>query len=234
VLQALQTLLGVTAVEVEEGGAVYVTHPEFGRVLFEAMSDGYLSTAGWLIDMVARWIERQRELDEPVGPNLLRQMCGLALLDEIDLHLHPMWQLRIIDDVRRLFPRMSFVVTTHNPLALQGARAGEVYVVRREGAKIELVQRDIRPGQDVDRVLFEQFGVEHTLDRPTRELLETHRKLVERAVPPDAPERRRVEAQLIERFGDVGATIRDERAAEDISPLRPDEQGLVDEFLKSS
>ncbi|MFO0646320.1 MAG: AAA family ATPase [Polyangiales bacterium] len=234
VLHALQTLLGVTAVEVEEGGAVFVTHPEMGRVPFEAMSDGYLGTAGWLIDMIARWIDRQRELDEPVGANLLRQMCGLALIDEIDLHLHPVWQMKIIEDVRRLFPRMSFVVTTHNPLALHGARVGEVYVMRREGAKIELSQRDIRPGQDVDRVLFEQFGVKHTLDRETRDLLAKHQQMVERGVSFDDPERKRVEAQIIERFGDVGATLRDERRAEDSSPLRSDEQGLLDEFLKGS
>jgi hypothetical protein len=234
VLHALQTLLGVTKVEVEDGGAVFVTHPELGRVPFEAMSDGYLGTAGWLIDMIARWIDRQRELDEPVGANVLRQMCGIALLDEIDLHLHPIWQLRIIDDVRRLFPRMSFVVTTHNPLALHGARAGEIYVMRREGAKIELVQRDIRPGQDIDRVLLEQFGVEHTLDQATRDLLAEHRQMVERGVSFDSPDRKRVEARIVERFGDVGATLRNERAAADSSPLRPDEQGLLDEFLKTS
>lgn len=234
VVQALQTILGVTSVEVKEGGAVYVTHPEFGHVPFEAMSDGYLGTAGWLIDMIARWIDRQSALDEPIGPHVLRQMCGLALIDEIDLHLHPVWQLRIISDVRRLFPRMSFIVTTHNPLALQGARAGEIFVMRRQGARVELVQRDIRPGQDVDRVLFEQFGVKHTLDQGTRDLLDKHRKMVEQAVAPDDAERKRVEGQLVERFGDVGATLRDERGAEDVSPLRPDEHGLIDEFLKSS
>ena len=234
VVQALQTILGVTAVEVKDGGAVYVTHPEFGHVPFEAMSDGYLGTAGWIIDMIARWIDRQSSDDEPIGPHVLRQMCGLALIDEIDLHLHPVWQLRIIRDVRQLFPRMSFIVTTHNPLALQGARAGEIFVMRRQGARVELVQRDIRPGQDVDRVLFEQFGVKHTLDQGTRELLDEHRRMVEQAVPPDNDARRRVEGRLIERFGDVGATLRDERGAEDVSPLRPDEQGLVDDLLKPS
>lgn len=233
VVLALKTILEVTDVAVEEGGTVYVTHPAFGRVPFEAMSDGYLSTAGWIVDMIARWIDRQRDLDEPVGPNVLRQMCGLALLDEIDLHLHPVWQLRIISDVRRLFPRMSFVVTTHNPLALHGARAGEIFVMRRDGAKLVLTQRDIRPGQDIDRVLLEQFGVKHTLDEETRRLLDTHRAMIEQGVAPGDPARQEVETRLVERFGDVAETLRTERSAEDVSPLRDDELGLLDD-LKSA
>lgn len=229
---ALRTILRVDRITVEEGGVVLVHHAGQRRVPFEAMSDGYLSTAGWLVDMLARWVSRQQELDEPLGPNFHLRMCGMVLLDEIDLHLHPTWQLRIIEDVRKLFPRMSFVVTTHNPLALHGARAGEIYVVREEKGKIELVQRDIRPGQDIDRVLLEQFGIEHTLDEATRKLLADHRELVERGVSPEDPERRRLEVQLVDRFGDAGATLGEERYAEDSSPLRPEEQHLLDAFPK--
>ncbi|WP_437973045.1 AAA family ATPase [Sorangium sp. So ce295] len=231
---ALEVLLGVTKVEVDDDGMVYVRHPQFDRVRLDALSDGYLTTAGWIIDMIARWIDRQQELDEPVGADVLRQMCGFVLIDEIDMHLHPMWQVRIIDDVRRLFPRLSFVVTTHNPLTLQGARPGEVYVMRRDGGHIELAQRDIRPGQDVDRVLFEQFGVEHTFDRETRDMLSQHRKMLESGVPFDDPERKKIEARLMERFGEVGGTLRGERrdAAGPAAPLRPEEASLMASFLK--
>jgi energy-coupling factor transporter ATP-binding protein EcfA2 len=231
---ALEVLLGITKVEVDDGGVVYVRHPQFDRVRLDALSDGYLTTAGWMIDMIARWIDRQQELDEPVGADVLRQMCGFVLIDEIDLHLHPMWQMRIIDDVRRLFPKLSFVVTTHNPLTLQGARPGEVYVMRRDGARVELAQRDIRPGHDVDRVLFEQFGVEHTFDRETRDLLSQHRTMLESGVAFDDPRRIKVEARLMERFGEVGGTLRGERsdAAGPVAPLRPEEASLMAPFLK--
>jgi hypothetical protein len=126
------------------------------------------------------------------------------------------------------------VVTTHNPLTLQGARPGEVYVMRRDRAHIELVQRDIRPGHDVDRVLFEQFGVQHTFDRDTRDLLAWHREMLERGVPFDDPERRKIEARITERFGEVGDTLRDERghAAGPVSPIRPEEQERLSLFLK--
>ncbi len=199
----------------------------------DALSDGYLTTTGWVIDMIARWIDRQQELDEPVGEGLLEQMCGFVLIDEIDLHLHPMWQMRIIEDVRRLFPRLSFVVTTHNPLTLQGARRGEVYVMRREGARIELVQRDIKPGYDVDRVLFEQFGIEHTFDRDTRNLLAEHKKLIERGLGPEDAERKRIEALLAARFGEVGARLGEQRSEAHAppAPLSPEERSRLSAFL---
>lgn len=226
VQRALRDLLGVKKVEVVEGGLVMVEHEQFGRVRLDALSDGYLTTAGWVIDMIARWVDRQYELDEPIGPDVLRQMCGFVLIDEIDLHLHPTWQLRILDDIRRLFPRLSFVVTTHNPLTLQGARPGEVYIMRRHGSGVELVQHDIRPGHDVDRVLFDQFGLTHTFDRKTRDLLARHRELVERGTPVEDPERAKVEVQLRERFGGLAQTLGSERELSHgpMAPLTPEER----------
>jgi energy-coupling factor transporter ATP-binding protein EcfA2 len=235
VARALQSLLHITAIEPEERH-VMVTHPEFGRVRLDALSDGYLTTTGWVIDLMARWVQRQEDLREVVGRDLLRQMTGIVLIDEIDLHLHPIWQMHIIDDVRRLFPRLSFVVTTHNPLTLQGARPGEVFVMRRgDGGRIELSQRDIRPGHDVDRVLFEQFGIAYTFDQDTRAMLARHRALLERGAAPNEPERETLERQLAARLGRVGEALAEERGSEH-DPSRPwsdDDRGLLDRYAKA-
>ncbi len=149
-----------------------------GRVRFDALSDGYLSFSGWSVDLIARWIDFEREQHREVREGFNRRMTGVVLIDELDMHLHPVWQMNVMDRVRSLFPRMTFIVTTHNPLMLQGARPGEVYIVRRDGGDIELVQRDVQPGSDIDRVLFEQFGVLDTFDKRTRELIIEHRRLM--------------------------------------------------------
>jgi hypothetical protein len=138
--------------------------------------------------------------------------------------------MRIIDDIRRLFPRLSFIVTTHNPLTVQGARHGEIYVMRREDKRIHLVQKDIRPGQDVDRVLFEQFGIEFTFDKITRDLLTQHRAMIARGADREDPERKKIEAQLAERLGLVGQIVGREN---DKGPLRPDERQLLAKFRKN-
>lgn len=228
---ALKSLLGVTAIEPAERH-VMVTHPEFGRVRLDALSDGYLTTTGWVVDLIARWVQRQEDLREAIGRDLLRQMTGIVLIDEIDLHLHPIWQMHIIDDIRRLFPRLSFVVTTHNPLTLQGARPGEIFIMRRgDGGRVELTQRDIQPGHDVDRVLFEQFGIAYTFDHGTRTLLERHRALLERGAASDDAERIEVESQIAARLGRVGEVLADERGGEH-DPSRPwsdEERRLLDQ-----
>lgn len=218
---ALRTLLGITNITVESEYVINVQHEVFGRVRLDALSDGYLTTAGWVLDMLARWIERQRELDEHIGSDVLRQMRGFVFIDEIDLHLHPIWQLNIINDIRRLFPNLSFVVTTHNPLTLHGARPGEVHVMRRqEDGRIELVQKDIQPGHDVDRILFEQFKVDQTFDKETRDLLRDHKEMLKRGVPREDPKRIDVEARLGVRLGGIATTVKNERAAT-LEPLRP-------------
>jgi predicted ATP-binding protein involved in virulence len=232
--RALKALLHVTAIEPEERH-VMVTHPEFGRVRLDALSDGYLTTTGWVIDLMARWVQRQEDLREVVGRDLLRQMTGIVLIDEIDLHLHPIWQMHIIDDVRRLFPRLSFVVTTHNPLTLQGARTGEIFIMRRgDGGRIELAQQDIRPGHDVDRVLFEQFGIAYTFDQETRAMIERHRALLERGAAPNDAERVALESQLAARLGRVGEVLTEERGS-DHDPSLPwsdEDRRLLDRYAK--
>jgi predicted ATP-binding protein involved in virulence len=51
------------------------------------------------------------------------------MIDELDLHLHPKWQRRIIEDLRRIFPKIQFIVTTHSPFLIQSLRSGEELVM---------------------------------------------------------------------------------------------------------
>jgi energy-coupling factor transporter ATP-binding protein EcfA2 len=215
---ALERVLGITEIDAD-GRELYVRHPSFGRVRFEQLSDGYLTTAGWIVDLIARWIAHHEH--ESLPNDILAHMTGLVLIDEIDLHLHPLWQLRIIDDVRTLFPRLSFVVTTHNPLTVHGARSGEVFVMRREERHdapsiVVIEQRDVQPGSDIDRVLLDLFDVRDTLDSTTRALLDRHMAVLRRGAAPDDAERVEVEREIRALLGVAGTSLitqRSERVA---------------------
>ena len=52
--------------------------------------------------------------DEPL-PRVLKETPGVVLIDELDLHLHPSWQRRVVTDLKSTFPAMQFVATTHSP-----------------------------------------------------------------------------------------------------------------------
>ncbi|AGP39264.1 AAA family ATPase [Sorangium cellulosum] len=136
VRRALQELLAVDALVVRDR-QVLVSGPSVGTdVPFAALSDGYLTAAGWFLDLVARWIELAHKHLGSLNDGLLRRMTGLVLLDEIDLHLHPRWQLEVIPRVKRLLPKMSFIVTTHNPLTLVGARPEEIWTLSLEDGRV--------------------------------------------------------------------------------------------------
>lgn len=198
----LTEVLHLERIEVSADG-VRLFGEDGNGVPLSQWSDGYLTTAGWILDLIARWTTHATLNGIPIGADFCEQMTGLVLIDEIDLHLHPTWQTQIVRDLRRLFPRLSFIATTHNPLTLLGAEKGEIYVLRRnpEG-EIEAIPRDIPPGLDVDQVLTgDWFGLSSTLDADTLKLLDRHRALLRAGTPKDDPERKTLEAKLLQRLG---------------------------------
>lgn len=84
------------------------------------LSQGYQSTIAWLADLVGQvmW--------EADGPVPAKEMEGLVLVDELDLHLHPVWQQSLIESLKHTFPRLQFVATTHSPLLLSGLDDDEI------------------------------------------------------------------------------------------------------------
>jgi predicted ATP-binding protein involved in virulence len=76
-----------------------------------------------------------RSLHRNVKEEDLCRTTGLVLIDEIDAHLHPSWQQKILQLLTSRFPKVQFVVSAHSPLIVAGCDRGEVSVLRRrEGA----------------------------------------------------------------------------------------------------
>lgn len=93
-----------------------------GLVPFNSLSDGYRNMVG----MVADIAHRASRLNPHHGTAAALRTEGVVLVDEIDLHLHPKWQRRVVHDLKRAFPKLQFVGTTHSPLILQSLEPGEV------------------------------------------------------------------------------------------------------------
>jgi len=88
------------------------------------LSQGYQSTIAWIADLIG-----QMYLD--IGETVpLEDMEGMVLIDELDLHLHPTWQVRLVPVLKRVFPRMQFIVTTHSPMLLPALEQHEIVMLR--------------------------------------------------------------------------------------------------------
>lgn len=86
------------------------------------LSDGFRNLIGLAADLVYRCIQ----LNPQLGRDVVRRTPGIVLIDELDLHLHPKWQRRVVEDLKRLFPAIQFVATTHSPFIVQSLKADEL------------------------------------------------------------------------------------------------------------
>jgi predicted ATP-binding protein involved in virulence len=93
-----------------------------GIVPFDDLSDGYRNMVG----MVADIAHRASRLNPHLGVDAGTQTQGIVLIDEIDLHLHPKWQRQVVMDLKKAFPALQFIASTHSPFILQSLDAGEV------------------------------------------------------------------------------------------------------------
>lgn len=82
---------------------------------FDQLSEGYKSILIFVSDLIYRLNKSAKE-----GQGT-RDLKGIVLVDEIDLHLHPKWQRVIIKKLRTIFPNVQFLFTTHSPTIIQGA-----------------------------------------------------------------------------------------------------------------
>ncbi len=85
-------------------------------------SDGYKGIISLTADIAYRAIK----LNPHLGERAVLDTKGIVLIDEIDMHLHPNWQKRIVNDLKKTFPKIQFIVTTHSPFIVQSLRAEEV------------------------------------------------------------------------------------------------------------
>ena len=79
---------------------------------FSMLSDGIRSTLALVMELAFRCYL----LNPHRGTNAPEVTKGVVRIDELDLHLHPSWQTHILNDLRKAFPCIQFIVTTHAPL----------------------------------------------------------------------------------------------------------------------
>lgn len=232
-------LPGVRTIDVEPD-RTWVTGPGEQRVPLSALSDGYLTTLGWLADFLARWLAYARQSGYEIGPGFATEMPAVVLVDEIDLHLHPRWQVQVVPALARTFPRTTFVATTHNPLTLNGSVLEEhirkgVYVIREaEDGTLQIEPSPLPKGRRVDEVLTgDWFDLRSTLDPDTFARLEEHRQLLRQNVPENDPRRQELEAELRRRLDGYADTPAERLAQELVARQFPDDETPSEEEIEA-
>ena len=136
---------------------------------FEELSDGYRSLMA-LTGHLVRCALAARIEGDPT------ELHGIALIDEMDIHLHPTWQTHVISDFQNAFPNLQLIVSTHAPLIIGALKKEEVLVLRREkSGAIVLKHPEYDPqGLGAAGILTSAFDLSTTIDQPTLDKINRH------------------------------------------------------------
>ncbi|MBY5828653.1 AAA family ATPase [Rhizobium leguminosarum] len=133
---------------------------------YPALSDGYRFFIGWIGDLVGQMNEVSPELP-------LRDLRGIVLVDEIDLHLHPSWQRDVVGRLSDTFPALQFVFTSHSPLVAASVRSDNVIVTGTSENGTAILERmnESLYGRGIESVLLSPyFGLDSARPAAEREI----------------------------------------------------------------
>lgn len=99
------------------------------------LSDGERGTLALVLDLTRRLAQANPEMADPA-----KKAEAVVLIDEIDLHLHPKWQRRIVDNLTAAFPKCQFIATTHSPQVIGAVSHTGVTLLVDDGPPIRPAQ----------------------------------------------------------------------------------------------
>ena len=101
-----------------------LVYSESGRgYLVHNLSAGYQSVLCLVMELAYRTALLNPSLDS------MEDLEGVVAIDEIDIHLHPRWQWKILGALRATFPKVQFVIATHSPIVISSAEDAKLTLV---------------------------------------------------------------------------------------------------------
>ena len=116
------------------------------KLSVQSLSDGERGVLAMVLDLTRRLAQANPELDDPAA-----DAEAVVLIDEIELHLHPAWQRRIVGNLSETFPKCQFIATSHSPQVIGEVKQDRIHIMSGE----EIYSPSHSFGVDSSRVLEE-------------------------------------------------------------------------------
>ena len=124
---------------------------------------------------------------------------AILLIDEIENHLHPTWQRRVIPTLLKYFPGLQIFATTHSPFVVAGLKAGQVHILQRNadsGVITASTNTEDIVGWTMDEILRAFMGVADPTDDATAAAAHELRQLRSAGPAADAPDEERRQTRM--------------------------------------
>lgn len=193
VKRILNSLMETDEINIQESGIV-IDGPWGSRMPLRDLADGYKSTFVWVTDLVGRALSYNSQI------NYSREIHGIVLLDEIEQHLHPKWQRSVVHRLKKEFPNLQFIITTHSPLIASSVgqlttATGQdklLHLTLQKGNEIATNELATLKGLNIDQVLASKaFDYLIGADPEVEKLLEEASELAGKGNKRDADENKR-------------------------------------------
>ncbi|MGV2881439.1 AAA family ATPase [Paenibacillus taichungensis] len=152
-----------------------------GIIDFNDLSSGYKACFTILLDII-RYVEKLHKIE-------VRDFSGVVLIDEIDQHLHPEWQSKIVSIIKWLIPNAQLIFTTHSPHVIQSAQSGEIIPLGVDENN-NIYIRDLPESQKygyqgwtIEEILVHVMG----LSNPMSKIFQEKLKMFEKGLAEDDP-----------------------------------------------
>lgn len=146
----------------EEEGWILYYYEKKSKYRLRELSAGQKTIVGLIGDMLIRLYKRQSKVSRP------QDLEGIILIDELEAHLHPRWQQQFPSILKKTFPRVQFIVTTHSPMIVLGMPKDTLFFnVHKDEAghvqakEIEIAIETLRPNQILTSPLFGLENIRH-------------------------------------------------------------------------
>lgn len=123
-----------------DADGLWVCDKEGVELSWRDMSDGYRAALALLTDIIRHLCHAHEEkgldslLEKRTDKTVFVKSTGVVLIDEIDAHLHPEWQREIGFWLKKHFPYIQFLVTSHSPIICQAADPNGLFVLPEPGS----------------------------------------------------------------------------------------------------
>ncbi|MTJ09817.1 MULTISPECIES: AAA family ATPase [unclassified Anabaena] len=137
------------------------------ELLLSQLSAGYRNMLALVMDFARRLAQANPDMENPLAAE------AILMIDELDLHLHPTWQQKIIPDLKKVFPNTQIIATTHSPEVVTTVQQNQVKILEdyqikecpspTRGMKSSDIVRyvlglsDLRPDTEESRTLTQLF-----------------------------------------------------------------------------
>ena len=192
-----------------------------GEVTYPELSHGTRSVFAWVTQFMLGMAQHYEGKPDWKSKN------GIFIIDEIDAHLHPSWQRRIVSTLQHHFPNVQIFASTHSPMMVAGLKVGQVHLLKRDETGRVVWSRNDQNiiGWTADEIYRAFMGIDDPTDALTVERADRLRGLRDKGSRSEAEE---AEMNILRR-----QVNEDVLAKGRINAQRERYAGLMEQFLRS-